>query len=115
MGIQAPSNASASANPLARGGHESLKQELAALALDIRQSQGTTAHLSVEARALAGTVGALASGIEQLKSDVSAVRIDAATARARVEESPPEVKTPVLVEPVLLGDPAQREPLVEDM
>jgi outer membrane murein-binding lipoprotein Lpp len=104
---QAPPNAlAAPADPLARDGHESLKQELAALPLDIRQSQGTMAHLSDQARTLAGTVGALARGTDQLKSDVGAVRIGAVMARARVAEGLPKVKTPVVVEPVLLGDPA---------
>ena len=114
---QAPRNASALADSAPVDLRESLKQELrlAALALDIRQSQETMARLSEEARALATTVGSFASAMDQIKSEVGAARIDAATARARIEEGLPAVKTPVVAEPFLLVDPTLREPLSADL
>ena len=108
---QAPVTVSASfpADPLAADVRESLKQELrlATLALEMRENQ---VRLSEETQALAATVEALASGIDRLKSDVGAARIDAAIAHARMEEGVQEVKTLAVAEPVLLGDPALREP-----
>jgi hypothetical protein len=92
------------AAPLPPHARESLKQEhrLAALALD--QSQQTIFPLSEDARALAASVGALASGIDVRTSQ----RIDAVTAQARMKDDL-EVKPSVIAEPVLLGDPALRE------
>jgi len=78
---------------------ESLDQELR-LALDLRQSQEILARLSDDRLALAASVGALARGLDHLKSDIGA---------ARIEERLQEVKVPVIAEPVLLGDPTLRE------
>ena len=88
---------------------ESLNQELrlATLGLDLRQSQEGIVRLTDDARALTESVQVLASGFDELKSDVSAARIDAAAARARIEERVQEVAN--LGKPVLLGDPALRK------
>jgi hypothetical protein len=98
----------APADPLAAHVSQSLEQDhrLAALALDIRQSQESISRLWVDAQALAESVGALAKGIDHLKSDVGAARIDAAASIARLEERLHEVKLAALAEPTLLGDPA---------
>jgi hypothetical protein len=102
-----PSAASAPTDSLAPQVRESLDQELR-LALDLRQSQEILARLSDDRLALAASVGALARGLDHLKADVGAARIDAA-ARTRIEERLPEDKAAVIAEPVLLGDPALRE------
>ena len=95
-------------DPLAPHVRESLNQELrlATLGLDLRQSQEGIVRLTDDARALTESVQVLASGFDELKSDVSAARIDAAAARARIEERVQEVAN--LGKPVLLGDPALR-------
>jgi outer membrane murein-binding lipoprotein Lpp len=96
-------------DPLAPQVRESLNQELrlATLGLDLRQSQEGIVRLTDDARALTESVQVLASGFDELKSDVSAARIDAAAARARIEERVQEVAN--LPKPVLLGDPALRK------
>ena len=96
-------------DPLAPHVRESLNQELrlATLGLDLRQSQEGIVRLTDDARALTESVQVLASGFDELKSDVSAARIDAAAARARIEERVQEVAN--LGKPVLLGDPALRK------
>jgi outer membrane murein-binding lipoprotein Lpp len=96
-------------DPLAPQVRESLNQELrlATLGLDLRQSQEGIVRLTDDARALTESVQVLASGFDELKSDVSAARIDAAAARARIEERVQEVAN--LDQPVLLGDPALRK------
>ena len=93
-------------DPLAPHVRESLNQELrlATLGLDLRQSQEGIVRLTDDARALTESVHVLASGFDELKSDVSAARIDAAAARARIEERVQEVAN--LGKPVLLGDPS---------
>ena len=80
-------------DPLAPHVRESLNQELrlATLGLDLRQSQEGIVRLTDDARALTESVQVLASGFDELKSDVSAARIDAAAARARIEERVQEV------------------------
>jgi len=96
-------------DPLAPHVRESLNQELrlATLGLDLRQSQEGIVRLTDDARALTESVQVLASGFDELKSDVSAARIDAAAARAHIEERVQEVAN--LGQPVLLGDPALRK------
>jgi hypothetical protein len=95
-------------DPLGPQVRESLNQELR-LALDLRESQEILARLSDDRLALAASVGALVRGLDHLKSDVEAARIDATAARTRIEERLQEVKASVIAEPVLLGDPALRE------
>jgi hypothetical protein len=103
-------DASGPANPLAPHVRQGLEQDyrLAALALDIQQSHESLARLWEDARSLAESVGALASGIDNLKLDVGTARIDAAAAVARLEERLHEVKVAVIAEPTELGDPALR-------
>jgi outer membrane murein-binding lipoprotein Lpp len=103
--------ASAPADPLAPHVRQSLEQDLrvAALALDLRESQESLSRLWNDAQSLAASVGALASGIDYLKADVGTARSDAAVALARLEERLQEVKVVAMAEPVLLGDPALRE------
>ena len=102
-------NVATPSDPLAPHVRESLNQELrlATLGLDLRQSQEGIVRLTDDARALTESVQVLASGFDELKSDVSAARIDAAAARARIEERVQEVAN--LGKPVLLGDPALRK------
>jgi hypothetical protein len=99
------------ADPLASHVRQSLEQDhrLATLALDIQQSHESIARLWEDARSLADSVGALASGIDNLKLDVGSARIDAAAAVARLEERLHEVKVAVITDPTELGDPALRE------
>lgn len=90
---------------------QSLEQDhrLAALALDIRQSQESISRLWEDAQALATSVGALAKGMDHLKSDLGSARIDAAASIARLEERLHEVKLAAIAEPTRLGDPALQE------
>lgn len=106
--ISASSPISPPPDPLAPHVRQSLEQEhrMAALALDIRQSQESLARLWDDARSLAASVGALASGMEHIKSDVGAARIDASAGLARLEERLHEVKLVAIAGPTLLGDPA---------
>ena len=100
----------APADPLPPHVRESLDHErrLAAMALDIRQTQDNIVRLADDARVLTASVGAFTSRIDHIKSDLGEARVHAAAARARIEEGLEEVKT-IAVEPVLLGDPALRQ------
>jgi hypothetical protein len=96
-----------SADPLAAHVSQSLEQDqrLATLALDIQQSQESISRLWADAESLAANVGALAKGIDTLKSDVGTARIDASASIARLEERLHEVKLAAMAEPARLGDP----------
>ena len=90
---------------------QSIEQELrlAAIALDIRESQESLTRLWEDARSLALTVGALASGVDSLKSEVGAVRTDAVAALDRVQDRLDQIEVAAAPELVPLGDPAIRE------
>jgi hypothetical protein len=101
------------ADPLAAHVGQDLERDLrlASLALDIRQSQDSISRLWTDAQSLAASVGALAKGVDELKSDLAEVRIDAAAGIARLEERVHDEQLAGLVEPARLGDPALQEPI----
>ena len=90
---------------------QSIEQELrlAAVALDIRESQESLGRLWEDARSLAATVGTLASGIDSLKSEVGAVRTEAVAALDRVGDRLDQIEVAAAPELVPLGDPAIRQ------
>jgi hypothetical protein len=90
---------------------QSIEQELrlAAIALDIRESQESLTRLWEDARSLAVTVGTLASGVDSLKSEVGAVRSGAVAALDRVEDRLDQIEVAAVPELVPLGDPTIRE------
>lgn len=93
---------------------QSIEQELrlAAIALEIRESQESLTRLWQDARSLAVTVGTLASGIDSLKSEVGAVRTDAVAVLDRVEDRLDQIEVAAAPELVPLGDPAIREAML---
>jgi outer membrane murein-binding lipoprotein Lpp len=101
------------ADPLAAHVRQGLEQDhrMASLALDIRQSQESISRLWTDAQSLAASVGVLAKGVDELKSDLAEARIDAAAGIARLEERDHEERLAGLIEPIILGDPALQQPI----
>ena len=101
----------AAAEPLTPHVRQGIEQELrlAAIALEIRESQESLARLWNDARSLASSIGTLASGVESLKADVDAVRSDASAGLARIEDRLHMIEVAAAPEPLALGDPALRE------
>ena len=106
FGSPAATSEPAPADPLPEYVRDSIDRELrlAAMALEIRESQESLSRLWDDAKSLASSIGALAGGVENLKSN-------AAAALARVDERIDHIEVAAALEPALLGDPALRPDL----
>jgi len=105
------STSSSTPDPLSPHVRHSLEQELrlAAMALDIRESQESLTRLWEDARSIASSIEGLATGLETIKSDVGAVRADAIAGLAQVDERLDHIEVAAVSEAIPLGDPALRE------
>ena len=98
-------------DPLTPYMRHSINQELrlAAMALEMRESQESLSRLWHDARSLAASIGSLASGVESLKAEMDFVRDDATAGLLRLEHRLNNVEVAAAPEPIALGDPALQE------
>ncbi len=101
----------APADPLTPYMRQSINQELrlAAMALEMRESQESLSQLWEDARTLAASVRSLASGVESLTDDVDGARSEAVARLARLESRLRTIEVATAPEPIQLGDPTLSE------